>query len=94
MYVHRVDSIAAEDVERLRSADWADELWVPSRFVKLVYVRHGVHPNRVRVMPIPLNTAIFHAQVLPYKSLPSRHRKAKRVRVGKRTFRFLSVFKV
>jgi len=88
-----VDWVSPEDVERLKSSEWIDELWVPSRFVKIVYVQHGVHPNRIRVIPIPINVGIYNKEVRPYKSLPSRHEKAGRIEVSKATFRFLSVFK-
>ena len=55
-----VDWVSPEDVARLRSSEWIDEIWAPSRFVKIVYVQHGVHPNRIRVIPIPINVAIYN----------------------------------
>ena len=36
-----------------------DELWVPSRFVKGVFTRCGVRPERIAVVPNGVNTKVF-----------------------------------
>jgi glycosyltransferase involved in cell wall biosynthesis len=37
-----------------------DELWVPSEFVKDVFVLCGIHPERIAVVPNGVNTNSFH----------------------------------
>ncbi len=39
-----------------------DELWVPSEFVKEVFVRCGVHPERIAIIPNGVNTTSFCAE--------------------------------
>ena len=88
-----VDYITKDDLDRMKSSEWIDELWVPSRFVKIVYIQNGIHPNKIRIIPEPLNIDIYNKKVKPYKTLPSRNSKKGLIKITKRTFRFLSVFK-
>jgi glycosyltransferase involved in cell wall biosynthesis len=39
-----------------------DELWAPSTFVRDVFVRSGVDPRRVSILPYGVDTAIFRAE--------------------------------
>eukprot|EP01083_Nonionella_stella_P017973 50300_1 len=88
-----VDYIIPEDLDRMKSNDWVDELWVPSRFVKIVYVRHGIHPNKIRVIGEPINIDIYNEKVKRYRTLPSKNRKKNLIKITKKTIRFLSVGK-
>lgn len=88
-----VDYITKEDLDRMKSSEWIDELWVPSRFVKIIYVQNGIHPNKIRIIPEPLNIDIYNEDIKPYKQLPSKNRKKGLIKVTKKTFKFLSVFK-
>merc|ERR1712113_365919 len=80
-----VDSIPQEDIDRMKSSEWIDELWVPSRFVKIIYVQNGIHPNKIRVIPEPININIYNHNVKPYKTLPSKNRKKKLIKITKKT---------
>eukprot|EP01084_Bolivina_argentea_P130147 229778_1 len=88
-----VDYIPEEDINRMKSSLWIDELWVPSRFVKIIYVQNGIHPNKIRVIPEAININIYNKNVKPYKILPSKNKKLGLIKINYKTFKFLSVFK-
>lgn len=88
-----VDYISNDDLNKMKSSKYIDELWVPSRFVKIIYIQNGIHPNKIRIIPEPINIDIYNKNVKPYKTLPSKNRKKKLIKITKKTFRFLSVFK-
>jgi glycosyltransferase involved in cell wall biosynthesis/tetratricopeptide (TPR) repeat protein len=58
-------------VEPMNAA--VDEVWVPSQFVKACYVRSGVDPRRVAVVPNGVDAARFHPDAPPL-ALPTRKR--------------------
>ncbi|RLF04543.1 MAG: hypothetical protein DRJ60_06945, partial [Thermoprotei archaeon] len=60
-------------------SELVDEIWVPSRHVWKTYVRSGIPPDRVVVIPNGVNLDVFNPHVEPY-SLPT-----------KKKFRFLFV---
>ena len=66
-------------VDWVRAAADVDEFWVPSRYVRDVYVESGVPGGKVRVVPNGVDPARFHPGVPP-RSLPTR-----------KSFRFLFV---
>lgn len=43
-----------------------DEMWVPSRYVRDVYVASGVPPDRVYVVPNGVDPAVFNPDAPPY----------------------------
>eukprot|EP01012_Entosiphon_sulcatum_P023055 TRINITY_DN28039_c0_g1_i1.p1 TRINITY_DN28039_c0_g1~~TRINITY_DN28039_c0_g1_i1.p1 ORF type:complete len:518 (-),score=65.60 TRINITY_DN28039_c0_g1_i1:8-1561(-) len=43
-----------------------DEIWVPSQFVKAAYVKSGVDPTKVVVVPHGVNLQLFNPQAQPY----------------------------
>lgn len=48
-----------------------DEMWVPSNYVRQVYIDSGVHCDRVFVVPNGFDPKVFNPNVKPY-SLPSK----------------------
>jgi FkbM family methyltransferase len=52
-------------------ADWVsqlsrvDEAWVPSEYVRRVYVDSGVHPDKVKVVPNGVDPVLFNPSVKP-----------------------------
>src|SRR5437660_6525680 len=50
--------------------DQADEVWAYSRFVRDVYVRSGVPAEKVRVVPLGFNPAVFTREG-PHHPLPT-----------------------
>jgi glycogen(starch) synthase len=46
-------------------AERVDEVWVPSTFVRDEYLRSGVAPEKVAVVPNGVNTALFNPRVAP-----------------------------
>ncbi|MDB6031237.1 MAG: hypothetical protein JWM16_1575, partial [Verrucomicrobiales bacterium] len=52
-------------------ADWVsqlsrvDEAWVPSEYVRRVYVDSGVHPDKVKVVPNGVDSVLFHPAAQP-----------------------------
>jgi glycosyltransferase involved in cell wall biosynthesis len=48
-------------------ASQVDELWVPSNYVKRVYVESGVPESRVFVIPLGIDPNVFHPSVKPFK---------------------------
>lgn len=50
-----------------------DEVWVPSQYVRTCYVRSGVDPRRVVVVPNGVDPARFHPQAPP-RTLPTTKR--------------------
>lgn len=62
-------SLPAEWVRQIN--DLVDEAWVPSTFVRSLYVQSGIDPNRVYVVPNGVNTARFtpEASPLPIQSV-------------------------
>src|SRR5207248_3888517 len=57
-----------------------DRIWVPSEFNRETFVRSGVDPDKIAVLPGAIDAAPFAAEVEPWP-VP-----------GEETFRFLSVF--
>jgi glycosyltransferase involved in cell wall biosynthesis len=51
----------------------ADEVWTPSTFCRDVYVRAGVHPGRVQVIPNGIDPEVF-SPAGPKLDLPTRKR--------------------
>jgi glycosyltransferase involved in cell wall biosynthesis len=49
-----------------------DELWVPSNFVREVFVRNGVEPNRVTVVPNGYDPKIFRPEGPTFRPFGSR----------------------
>jgi glycosyltransferase involved in cell wall biosynthesis len=43
-----------------------DELWVHSRFVRDAYVRSGVDPEKIRLIPLGVNSERFNPDVEPF----------------------------
>jgi len=56
-------SLPKEWVEKFQAE--VDECWVPSHYVKQVYVESGVDEKRVFVIPNGINPSVFHPQVPP-----------------------------
>jgi glycosyltransferase involved in cell wall biosynthesis len=46
--------------------DRVDELWVPSQFVRDAFVRDGVPPGKVRVVPLGVSDVFFEDDVAAY----------------------------
>jgi len=44
-----------------------DEMWVPSNYVRQVYIDSGIPPERVVVIPNGINPVKFHPEVKPYQ---------------------------
>jgi glycosyltransferase involved in cell wall biosynthesis len=57
-------SVPVAWVERIAAT--VDELWVPSRFVRDAYLRSGVAPEMVRVIPRGVNPDRFRPDVEPF----------------------------
>lgn len=57
----------------VRAADRVDEFWVPSHYVREVYVGSGVPAEKVVVIPNGIDPARFHPEVPP-RALPTRKR--------------------
>ena len=47
--------------------NYADEIWVPSSFVKNIYTASGVKADKVFVIPNGFSKDKFHPNVIPYK---------------------------
>ena len=47
-----------------------DEIWVPSSYVREIYLRAGIPPQRVQVIPNGVNSKLFHPQI-PKRKLPT-----------------------
>jgi glycosyltransferase involved in cell wall biosynthesis len=47
-----------------------DEIWVPSKYVREIYLRAGIPPQRVQVIPNGVNSKLFHPQI-PKRKLPT-----------------------
>jgi hypothetical protein len=62
-----------------RRCNLMDEIWVPSEFNRLTFIKSGVAPHKIRVMPYGVDTHMFHAELAPL-SIP-----------GQRRYTFLSV---
>lgn len=52
--------------------DRIDELWVPSRYCRDLYVRAGCDPDRVQVVPNGVDTDRFRPGLEPLASLPAK----------------------
>ncbi|HEY0456478.1 MAG TPA: glycosyltransferase, partial [Verrucomicrobiae bacterium] len=49
-----------------------DEAWVPSEYVRRVYVESGVHPSKVKVVPNGINPQLYHPAAAPMKLATSK----------------------
>ena len=55
---------------------WVDEVWLPSEWNRQTFAAHGVEPQRLQVMPQPIDTTLFnHAATAPMP-LPRAHQAA------------------
>ncbi|ETO28765.1 hypothetical protein RFI_08359, partial [Reticulomyxa filosa] len=46
-----------------QSNEYIDEVWVPTQFVKQVYLKSGVNPNKIQVIGEAFHPKIFHPNV-------------------------------
>ncbi len=58
-------SLPKEWVQRISTV--IDEVWVPSRYVRDCYLRSGVAPERVFVVPNGVDTRLYHPEIAPYR---------------------------
>lgn len=56
-----------------------DEIWVPSEFNRITFIKSGVAPHKIRVMPYGVDTQMFYPNITPL-TIP-----------GQRKYTFLSV---
>lgn len=64
-------SLPASWIEPMNSE--LDEVWVPTTWVRSCYIRSGVSPSKVRVIPNGVDTQAFNPEVRPFQ-LPTTKR--------------------
>lgn len=57
--MYETDSVPAHWVDLCNDKNLVDEVWVPSRFNALTFAQAGVTPDRLQVLPEPVDTALF-----------------------------------
>ena len=57
--MYETDSVPAHWVDLCNDEKLVDEVWVPSRFNALTFAQAGVAPERLQVLPEPVDTALF-----------------------------------
>jgi len=57
--MYETDSVPAHWVELCNDENLVDEVWVPSRFNALTFAQAGIAPERLKVLPEPVDTALF-----------------------------------
>ena len=57
--MYETDSVPAHWVELCNDALLVEEVWVPTRFNALTFAQAGVSPDRLHVLPEPVDTALF-----------------------------------
>jgi glycosyltransferase involved in cell wall biosynthesis len=45
---------------------YVDQVWVPSQFVKDCYLESGLAPNKIKVVPNGVDTAVYHPEAPPF----------------------------
>ena len=54
--MYETDSVPAHWVELCNDASLVEEVWVPTRFNALTFAQAGVSPDRLHVLPEPVDT--------------------------------------
>ncbi|KAJ4462193.1 putative glycosyltransferase [Paratrimastix pyriformis] len=88
-----VDSLPPEWVAR---SEEVDEIWAPTTFVERLFLQAGVPPEKVHLVPEPIDTALFDPAVTKVEPLPPCPVTPLALPIPGRTadtFVFLSVFK-
>ena len=52
---------------------WVDEVWLPSEWNRRTFAAHGVEPQRLQVMPQPIDTTMFNYAATTPMPLPRVH---------------------
>jgi glycosyltransferase involved in cell wall biosynthesis len=98
--MYEFGSVPSEWIPLLNSADRYDEIWVPAEAVKEAFIRSGVNPGKIIIIPEPIDTERYsphgYTLQLPHAIRGVRHAVSNtdtNYDQQSNNFKFLSIFK-